>query len=144
MRSVKEPLRKALGRNVIGYDELVTVVTEVETVVNSRPLGYLYMDDPSECLPLTPSHLVNGRSLLGSAVEFPENSLQSIQRRQQFLKTLVDQFWVMWSKEYLIELRQFFNSPSNNLSNPLPKESDIVLLHEKCPRHCWRIGKLSN
>ena len=143
VRSVKETLRKALGRNVFGYDELVTVFTEVEAVVNSRPLGYLYMDDPSECLPLTPSHLVNGRSLLGSAVEFPESSLQSIQRRQQFLKTLVDQFWAVWSKEYLIELRQFFNSPSNNLSNPLPKENDIVLLHEKRPRHCWRIGKLS-
>ena len=142
VRSVKEPLRKALGRNVIGYDELVTVVTEVEAVVNSRSLGYLYMDDPSDSLPLTPSHLVNG-SLLGSAVEFPESSLQSIQRRQQFLKTMVDQFWAVWSKEYLIELRQFFNSPSNNLLNPLPKENDIVLLHEKRPRHCWRIGKLS-
>ena len=143
VRSVKEPLRKALGRNVIGYDELVTVVTEVEAIVNSRPLGYLYMDDPSECLPLTPSHLIIGRSLLGSAVEVPENSLRSIQRRQQFMKTLVDQFWAVWSKEYLIELRQFFTSPANNLSNPIPKENDIVLLNEKRPRHCWRIGKLS-
>ena len=63
MRSVKEPLRKALGRIVIGYDELVTVVTEVEAVVNinSRPLGYLLVNDPSEYLPLKPSHLLNGR-----------------------------------------------------------------------------------
>ena len=107
VRSVKEPLRKALGRNVIGYDELVTVVTEVEAVVNSRPVGYLFMVEPSECLPLTPSHLVNSRSLLGSAVDIPESSLQSIQRRQQVLKTLVDQFWAVWSKEYLIELDSF-------------------------------------
>ena len=93
VRSVKEPLRKVLGRNNIGYDELVTAVTEVEAVVNSRPWSYLYMDHPSERLPLTPSHLLHGRSLLGSAVSFPENSRQSVQKRQQFLKTLVDQFW---------------------------------------------------
>ena len=106
MRSVKESLRKALGGNVIGYDELVTEVTEIEAVVNSRPLGYLYMDEPSECLPLTPTHLVNGRSLSGSAVEILESSLQSIRRRQQFLKTLVDQFLAVGSIEHVIELRQ--------------------------------------
>ena len=143
VRSDKDPLRKALGRNVIGHDELVTVVTEVEAVVNCRPLGYLYLDDLSECIPLTPSHFVNGRSLLGSVVEIPENSLQSIQRRQQFLKTLVDQFWAVWSKECLKELRQFSSSTSNNLSIPLPKENDIVFLNEKRPRHCWRIEILS-
>ena len=39
VRSAKEPLRKLLGRNNIGYDELVTAVTEVEAVVNCRPLS---------------------------------------------------------------------------------------------------------
>ena len=68
IRSVEEPLRKVLGRQVIGYDELVTTVTEVEAVLNWRPLGYLYLDSPSDCLPLTPAHLFNGRGLLGSAV----------------------------------------------------------------------------
>ena len=89
-------------RNVIGYDELAIDVTEVEAVVNSRPLGYLYLDYLSECLPLTPSHLVNGRSLLGSAVEIPESS-QSFPRRQQFPKDLIDHLYLwttMWSKRY--------------------------------------------
>ena len=133
---------KSVGRNNIGYDELVTAVTEVEAFVNSRPLSYLYMDHPSECLPLTPSHLLHGKSLLRSAVSCPENSKQSVQKRQQFLKTLVDQFWGIWSKEYLIELRQYFDTPSNS-SKLLPKENDIVLLNEKRPRHCWRIGRIS-
>ena len=34
-------------------------------------------------------------------------------------------------------------SPSNMLSIPLPKEHDKVLLNEKHPRRCLRIGKLS-
>ena len=33
-RSVKEQLRTALGRNVFGYNELVTIVTEVEATVD--------------------------------------------------------------------------------------------------------------
>ena len=142
VRSVKEPLRKVLGREVIGYDELVTTVTEVEAVVNCRPLGYLYLDSPSDCLPLTPAHLVNGRGLLGSAVSIPVEAAQNINRRQQFLKSLVDYFWTIWSRDYLIELRQHHTNISNDNLNP--KVNDIVLLHEKRPRHCWRIGKISN
>ena len=128
VRSVKEPLRKVLGREVIGYDELVTTVTEVEAVVNCRPLGYLYLDSPSDCLPLTPAHLVNGRGLLGSAVSIPVEAAQNINRRQQFLKSLVDYFWTIWSRDYLIELRQHHTNISNDNLNP--KVNDIVLLHE--------------
>ena len=142
VRSVKEPLRKVLGRQVIGYDELVTTVTEVEAVVNCRPLGYLYMDSPSDCLPLTPAHLVNGKGLLGSAVSIPVEAAQNINRRQQFLKSLVDYFWTIWTRDCLIELRQHHTNVSNGNLNP--KVNDIVLLHEKRTRHCWRIGKISN
>ena len=38
------------------YDELVTVVTEVEMILNSRPLSHVSIEDLEE--PLTPSHLL--------------------------------------------------------------------------------------
>ena len=41
--------------------ELLTVVTEVEATLNSRPLSYILTEDLEE--PLTPSHLLVGRRL---------------------------------------------------------------------------------
>ena len=57
--SVKRCLRKVIGQRRLTYDELLTVLTEVEVTLNSRPLTYLTADDLEE--PLTPMHLITGR-----------------------------------------------------------------------------------
>jgi len=54
--------KKTLGKARLTYEELLTVLIEVECILNSRPLTYLYPDDLEE--PLTPSHLSNGRRML--------------------------------------------------------------------------------
>ena len=62
VQSVKRPLRKILRRTTISYDELLTVIAEIESVINCRPLCYMYSDDVNEVL--TPSHLMFGRRLM--------------------------------------------------------------------------------
>ena len=62
IQSVKRCLRKTIGRGRLTMDELVTATTEVEVIVNSRPLSYLSAEDIKE--PLTPSHLITGCRLL--------------------------------------------------------------------------------
>ena len=61
--TVKRCLRKVIGTARLSFDELSTVLTEIEStvIVNSRPLTYLY-DDLEEAL--TPSHLIYGRKLV--------------------------------------------------------------------------------
>ena len=39
---VKRILRKILGKQKLNYEELLTFAMEVESVINSRPLCYLY------------------------------------------------------------------------------------------------------
>ena len=60
VRSTKHCLRKALGRAKFSHDELLTVIVEIEMVLNSRPLTYISADDLEE--PLTPSRLLAGGS----------------------------------------------------------------------------------
>ena len=58
VKSTKRCLQKVIGTARLSYDELLTVVTEVEAVLNLRPLTYVSSEDMEE--PLTPSHLMIG------------------------------------------------------------------------------------
>ena len=48
-----------IGQARLTLDELTTALTEVEAVINSRPLTYVTTEDVEE--QLTPSHLFVGR-----------------------------------------------------------------------------------
>ena len=63
MRSTKCCLKKIIGQAKLSQDEqLLTALTEVEMVINSRPLSYVSAEDLKE--PLTPFHLIVGRRLM--------------------------------------------------------------------------------
>ena len=64
VKSTKRCLRKMIGRAHFSFDELLTALAEIEAVINSRPLFYLTADDVEE--PLTPSHPLVGRRILGT------------------------------------------------------------------------------
>ena len=61
---LKGCLRKSIGNAKLSYDELSTALTEVEAIVNSRPISYLSSVDLEE--PLTLSHLIIGYRVLSS------------------------------------------------------------------------------
>ncbi|XP_035206721.1 uncharacterized protein LOC118181656 [Stegodyphus dumicola] len=54
MRSIKEPLKKILGRALLTFEELSTILIELECVLNNRPLTY-ESNELGEPRPLTPS-----------------------------------------------------------------------------------------
>ncbi|KAJ8887841.1 hypothetical protein PR048_014059 [Dryococelus australis] len=43
-----------LGRASLGYEEVSTILCEVESMINSRPLTYL-SEDTEDLVPLTPA-----------------------------------------------------------------------------------------
>ena len=49
IQSVKRCLKKCIGRTTLNYDELQTLLSEVETVVNSRALTYVEDDHDLRC-----------------------------------------------------------------------------------------------
>ena len=59
MACVKNCLKKTIGRNTFRYDEMQTVLGEVEMILNSRPLVTLFDDTLEETI--TPNHSSFGR-----------------------------------------------------------------------------------
>ena len=64
MKSVKGCLHKVLCNAVLTYDELLTVLVEVEGTLNSRPMTYDDSSPDDEDEVLTPTHLIYGRRVM--------------------------------------------------------------------------------
>ena len=60
VRSVKNCIRKTVGSSTLNFEELRTLLIEVEATMNNRPLAYLYDDENGISYPLTPTSLIYG------------------------------------------------------------------------------------
>ncbi|KAK6172490.1 hypothetical protein SNE40_016128 [Patella caerulea] len=139
VRSVKRCLKKSLGTSRLTYEELLTLIIQIEGVLNSRPLTYL-CDDGGE--PLTPSQLVIGRRLLSepNAVT-PEVINPDSYARSKYLKTVLDHFWNRWRREYVTDLRE--HHKFNQTKGQSVHVGDVVIIYEdKVPRHNWNIARI--
>ena len=139
IRSVRRILRALLQEQSIDDEGLVTLMCEVESILNSRPITFV-SDDPADPEPLTPNHLL----LLKCDSPMPPGVFQKedvfSRRRWRQIQYLSDIFWKRWSREYLplLQSRQKWLFPSRNLA-----VSDVVLVAaENTARNCWPLGRI--
>ena len=94
-------------RSTVDYEELVTIVTEIEGIINCRPLTYIYNDNTEEVV--TPSHLIYGRRLLSKpSNDKPDNfNEKNLTSGMKYLHTLIQHYWKQWKLKYLNELREY-------------------------------------
>ena len=145
--TVKRCLRKVLGNAKLNFEELTTVLTEIESTINSRPLTYQY-DEMVEAL--TPSHLLCGRRIspLSENVDTffgeSENELQgNMTKRFLYLSRKLSRFWNHWRKEYLVDLREFHKMKDARAANI--SKGDLVLIQEdNVKRGQWKIGVIED
>ena len=142
VQTVKKSLRKVLFHTSVNYEELQSIIIEIEGIVNSRPLTYMYDDDAEEIL--TPSHLLLGRRLLSNFTEpFYEGynvDNAVITTRMKYLKSLSDHYWKRFKDEYLLELRLHHVQGSDPARTP--EIGEVVVVEGKAKRNEWRLGKI--
>lgn len=141
VKSVKIHLRKIVGSVKLTYEELSTVLTQIEASLNSRPLTYMSNPDGDGVEPLTPGHFLIGKPLCA----LPERDVLSAKnprllKRWQLCEYLVQHFWRRWSREYINTLRKFYkwHDPTRNL-----KPGDVVILREDgVSVNNWPLGRI--
>ncbi|GFX28392.1 integrase catalytic domain-containing protein [Trichonephila clavipes] len=137
IRSVKFHLKRVLGETIFTFEELTTLLTQMEGLLNSRPLSYVN-DSDTECIStLTPSHFLTGDVLLSVPEELPSTS--NHRDRWELLQNIKRGFWKKWSSEFISSLqpRKKWQDAQPNL-----KEDDIVLIKEEGPPGTWPMARV--
>ena len=142
---VKRPLKKVIGRACLNVIELSTILTEVEAVLNSRPLTYTYVNTKKEG-PLTPAHFLCGHRLLSlpdqqnSNEDYGNTTREELSRRAKYHETLIHSFWKRWQQEYLTGLREQY-CKKRKAPNYTVSKGDVVLIHDHIrKRNQWKMG----
>ncbi|XP_033121323.1 uncharacterized protein LOC117120393 [Anneissia japonica] len=100
VRSVKTALKVAIGEQLVAEPVLLTLLVEVEGILNSRPLGYT-STDPRDANPVTPNVLLMGRlDPTMPQVVYTENDLLT-KKRWKHSQVLMDHFWRQFIRHYL-------------------------------------------
>ncbi|GFT36586.1 integrase catalytic domain-containing protein [Trichonephila clavipes] len=68
--SVKVALRKTLGRSSLTTEQLLTVLTEIGGMINSRPITYVG-SETEKPIPLTPAHFIIGKRIISLSPHVP-------------------------------------------------------------------------
>ena len=143
VRSVKIVLKKILGRATLDYDELLTVLIEIEGIINARPITYVYDDEESVSYALSPSQLINGRRICSRPNSQIVSTNASLTKRARRHKQILCQFTTRWRKEYLRNLRENAQVNVKRQKTEKLKEGDIVIVkNDKMNRNFWRLGKI--
>ena len=106
VKSFKLHLKRVIGDVQLTYEEANTVLTQIESSLNSHPLVYIDSLDDNSVEVLTPGHFLIGQPLTAlpnPAVSFQKVSLLKCWHLCQYS---VHHFWKRWSLEYLSTLQK--------------------------------------
>lgn len=138
MKQVKHHLRSIVGDRRLSYEELYTTLTQIEAVLNSRPL-VPSSDDPSDYTAITPAHFLIGREM--QAVPEPDYTTlkENHLSRWQLVQSMLQHFWRRWTAEYLPELQ----IRSKWLKRKVIKVGSLVLLVDRnAPPLQWSLARI--
>ena len=148
IRTVKNCLRKSIGRSYLDYFRLVTVLSDIQHAINCRPLTYRCSDNSSLEV-LTPNHFlkpnVETSLFLRDARELlpPSNVRKTLVKSLELREKILLKFKRLWYEEYLLSLKESYrNLCDSNFANKI-KEGDIVLVKNPAKtRQHWVLGRV--
>lgn len=134
----KQILRRILGRASLEFEELYTIICDIESLMNSRPLTTI-SEDTEDLVPLTPSMFLQGIRETG----LPDlDNLENVnlKGRLRYLLKLKKDLRSRFRVEYLGQLK---NSKGVAKNDKKIAVGDVVLVgHDNQKRINWPLAKI--
>ncbi|XP_054745473.1 uncharacterized protein LOC129249827 isoform X3 [Anastrepha obliqua] len=139
VKSTKFHLKRVLEDRVLNFEELTTLLYQIEACLNSRPLCPLN-EDEENCDALTPGHFLIGEPTLNIPDENLLDFATSGLSRWRMVERLKQHFWRRWYSEYLSRLQ---SRPKWTTTRINAKIGDLVLMYdERCPPGRWPLARI--
>lgn len=141
IKSAKFHFKRIVGNASLNFEEFNTIIIQIESILNSRPLTPL-SHDPTDLNALTPGHFLIGKAL--TSLPYPDVSHISETRMDKYqrLQSIVQNFWQRWRKEYLSELQ--VHTKWKHSGTKVLKVGTLVLIHdEKVLPLLWKLGRIT-
>ena len=141
VKITKKHLNTITRNHLFNEETLYTYLTEIESIINGRPLTPL-SDDINDFEALTPNHFLTGTTnpnLVNCPVEKPSDNANK--RNWKAVQVALTSFWERWIREYLpiITTRKKWNIPTRNFI-----AGDLVLIADKnIPRSNWLLARIT-
>lgn len=147
----KKLMRPIIGKRLLTDPELETLVTEIEGILNSRPITQVE-DSPDQ--PLRPIDFLLPKAQIPLPIpsstedkdEHPFENQATLIERWRSQTTIQEKFWRRWKTEYLQLLRerqQHTHKGPHARTNHQPRIGEIVIIEQKkTPRGCWPLGTI--
>lgn len=139
IKSVKSHLNRVVGDQRLTFEEFSTVLTQIEAMLNSRPLTPMSAD-PNDLSALTPGHFLTLEPLVMLPEEnFVESRLSPMQRWNLIQKMHQD-FWSRWHQEYLHTLQQ--KAKWDKVGRKIEIGALVLIVNEQCSPLKWALGRI--
>lgn len=141
VQSIKAPLQKVIGQGLLQIQELYTILTEIEELINARPLTHEgdHLDKPA----ITPAMLCGQiwqTNDLQIEAERPELHKAKVLKRAEHVNNVARHLKTRWQEEYVAQLRLFNLGSQQSLSRAL-KVGDVVYVgNHRMKRRHWKLG----
>lgn len=140
VKSTKGHLTRTTMNARLTYEELTTVLIDIEAVLNSRPITPL-SSDPSDFEALTPGHFLTGSALKSLPERPTADNINHLQNWDQI--TAIKQiFWKRWSREYISELQTRIKWSSEHPN--ITKDAMVIIHEDNVPPQRWQVGRIVN
>ncbi|XP_031334515.1 uncharacterized protein LOC116164463 [Photinus pyralis] len=141
VKSMKFHLKRVMNTSVLTFEEFSTLLTQIESILNSRPLSSM-SNDPNDLEPITPAHFLIGRPITAVPTPGIESIPQNRLSRWQYVQQLRQHFWTRFSKEYIHQLHQTYKWKTGS-GQQLHIDSLVLIQDKHQPPNKWALGRIS-
>lgn len=137
---MKHHLKRELGTHTPTYEELATLLCQIEACLNSRPLAPLTEDIESLDV-LTPAHFLIGGPLIPAPSPLSADFTVGRVTRWKAYQQLLERFWTSWSRDYVTSCQH--RSKWATASTSLTVGQIVLLRNDNLPPAYWELARIT-